>query len=104
MGKSIEHLNAIGIDNILKHNKALNSILEKELKDRGAIPLILASERSSILSMYFPDRDSEVIARKLNDAKIYVSFRNTIRVSPHLYNDENDIRRTIEIIDTVLNK
>jgi len=25
-------------------------------------------------------------------------------VSPHLYNDENDIRRTIEIIDTVLNK
>jgi len=54
--------------------------------------------------MYFPDRNSEVIAKELNDAKIYVSFRNTIRVSPHLYNDENDIRRTIEIIDTVLNK
>lgn len=104
LGKSIEHLNAIGIDNILKHNKALNSILEKELTDRGAVPLISVSERSSILSMYFPDRDSEVIARELNEAKVYVSFRNTIRVSPHLYNDENDIRRTIEVIDTVLNK
>jgi selenocysteine lyase/cysteine desulfurase len=104
LGKSIEHLNAIGIDNILKHNMALNSILEKELIDRGAVPLVSESERSSILSMYFPDRNSEVIARELNEAKIYVSFRNTIRVSPHLYNDENDIRRTIEIIDTVLNK
>jgi selenocysteine lyase/cysteine desulfurase len=102
LGKSIEHLNAVGIDNILKHNMALNSILEKELKERGAIPLISESERSSILSMYFPDRNSEVIAKKLNDAKIYVSFRNTIRVSPHLYNDENDIHRTVEIIDTVL--
>jgi selenocysteine lyase/cysteine desulfurase len=104
LGKAIEHLNAIGIDNILKHNKALNSILEKELIDRGAVPLVSDSERSSILSMYFPDRNSEVIAKELNEAKIYVSFRNTIRVSPHLYNDENDIRRTVEIIDTVLNK
>ena len=104
LGKSIEHLNAIGIDNILKHNMALNSILEKELTDRGAVSLISESERSSILSMYFPDRDSEVIARELNEAKIYVSFRNTIRVSPHLYNDENDILRTVEIIDAVLNR
>jgi selenocysteine lyase/cysteine desulfurase len=72
--------------------------------DRGAIALVSESERSSILSMYFPDRNSEVIAKELNNAKIYVSFRNTIRVSPHLYNDENDIGRTIEIIDTVLNK
>jgi len=104
LAKSIEHLNAVGIDSILKHNMALNSIMEKELRDRGAVPLISESERSSILSMYFPDRNSEVIAKELNDAKIYVSFRNSIRVSPHLYNDENDIRRTIEIIDTVLNK
>jgi cysteine desulfurase/selenocysteine lyase len=104
LGKSIEHLNAVGIENILKHNMALNSILEKELIERGAVPLVSESERSSILSMYFPDRNSEVIAKELNKAKIYVSFRNTIRVSPHLYNDENDIGRTIEIIDTVLNK
>jgi len=104
LGKSIEHLNTVGIDNILKHNMALNSILEKELRDRGAVPLISESERSSILSMYFPDQNSEVIARELNDARIYVSFRNTIRVSPHLYNDENDIRKVIEVIDTILNK
>lgn len=104
LGKSIEHLNAIGIDNILSHNMALNSMLENELTDRGAVPLISKSERSSILSMYFPGRDSEVIAKELNDAKVFVSFRNTIRVSPHLYNDENDIARTIEVIDAVLNR
>jgi cysteine desulfurase / selenocysteine lyase len=104
LGKSIEHLNAIGIDNILNHNMALNSILEKELTDRGAVSLISESERSSILSMHFPGRNSELIARELNEAKVYVSFRNTIRVSPHLYNDENDIHRTIEIIDAVLKK
>ncbi len=52
--------------------------------------------------MYFPGRDSEKLAKKLEDEKVFVSFRDSIRVSPHPYNDEDDIRRMIEVMDAVL--
>jgi selenocysteine lyase/cysteine desulfurase len=52
--------------------------------------------------MYFPGKDSEKLAQKLQDEQGFVSFRDSIRISPHLYNDENDIGRMIEVMDTVL--
>ena len=102
LAKAIEHLNHVGIDKILEHNMALNAVLEEELAKRGAVTLTPDDGRSSTLSMYFPGKDSEKLAQKLEDEKVFVSFRDSIRVSPHLYNDENDIRRMIEVMDTVL--
>lgn len=104
LAQAIAHLNDIGVNNILKHNMALNAILENEMLKRGAVPLIPKSERSSILSMYFPDQDSEFIAQRLNDSNVFVSFRNTLRISPHLYNNEHDIERSIEVLDNIFNK
>jgi selenocysteine lyase/cysteine desulfurase len=38
------------------------------------------------------NRDSALLAKKLQQQKIYISFRGTmIRVAPHLHNDETDI-------------
>jgi selenocysteine lyase/cysteine desulfurase len=48
--------------------------------------------------------NSEEIIRRLNNAKVIVSFREQVRRSPHIYNNENDIGKLIEVFDKVTRK
>ena len=100
--RSVEHLLAIGIENIFAHNKDLADQLIDGLRRRGAeiVPDLPLGERCSIVSARFPDRDSASLARHLNANRVVVSPRGEIvRFSPHLYNDAADIERALLEID-----
>jgi selenocysteine lyase/cysteine desulfurase len=48
------------------------------------------------LGLVFPDGVPEGTAQKLAEAKIFVSVRGrSVRVTPHLYNDEEDLERLL---------
>ena len=106
LSKAIKFLTDIGIEKINFHNLSLVDILVKELGARGANILLSGSDsqRSSILPVDFPHKKPEDIIKLLNAEKIIVSHRGFVRISPHLYNDENDIMQLIEVIDRILLK
>lgn len=104
LARAVEYLNTVGIERIYAHNLVLVDRLATELQARGGQLLLPPNDanRTSILSVAFPGQSPEEIARKLGAANVIVSVRDAIRISPHLYNDENDIDRLIQVIDDVV--
>ncbi len=105
LAESVRYLASIGADQILAHNMQLSDLLRVELIERGARILSPTTERerSSILSVDFPKQDTRRIAERLNNENVILSYRmGAIRISPHLYNEKNDIDRLITILDRIL--
>jgi selenocysteine lyase/cysteine desulfurase len=43
------------------------------------------------------------LAKRLKDNKTFVTVRGTkMRITPHVYNEEQDIRRLFELVDSLL--
>jgi selenocysteine lyase/cysteine desulfurase len=103
--KSIEYLLSIGIESIFTHTRNLADTLSEGLANRG-IEIVSPEaddERTAILAVRFPNKDSAQIANFLNSNNVVVSKRGEfVRFSPHLYNETGDIGKTLELIDTLL--
>jgi len=96
----------IGIDNISHHNIKLLDLLIGYLKDSGSYRIVSPLEmarRSSILS--FTCDNPEHVYKQLNDNRIVTSYREgAIRVSPHFYNNLDDIELLIEVLRKIENE
>jgi len=104
LARAVEYLNAVGIERIYAHNLALVDMLASELRGRGGQVQLPKDEagRSSILSVAFPGQDPGQIAARLGEANVIVSVRDSIRISPHLYNDEEDVDGLVQALDKVI--
>jgi selenocysteine lyase/cysteine desulfurase len=104
LARAVEYLNDVGIDRIYAHNLALVDRLASELQARGGQVQLPEDQsgRTSILAVSFLGRDPGELAARLGKADVIVSVRDSIRISPHLYNDEGDIERFVEVLDDVL--
>ena len=102
---SIEYLLGVGIKTIFTHTRNLADELREGLAQRG-IEIVSPSgddERTAILAVRFPDKDSGQVANILNSNNVVVSKRGEfVRFSPHLYNSQADIAKTIDLIDRIL--
>jgi len=91
-----------GIKNIERHNRKLLKLLIDYLSSSSGYELKSCLEKkhlSSIIS--FTGRGIERLYRRLRPKKIIASLRQGgIRVSPHLYNNESEIERLIEVLET----
>ena len=99
MNKSFELLLETGIDNIERHVLQLVDYATERIKDKGY----------SILSNFAPQNRSGILTFGGNDIQtkydnlirnnIIVSFRkNWIRISPHLYNNKEDIDQMLDLL------
>ncbi len=89
MQASIEMMLEIGPDLIEQRVLQLADQVRATLRDCGAT---VASHRSPIVAGQFPGRDAAALARSLQDRRVLVSARHgMLRVSPHLYNNEQDL-------------
>lgn len=90
----------LGIANIQKHNHALIDRLAKYIRSNPYYRITCSMEpkhRSSIFT-FACDRGPELY-KELTKNKIILSQREgSIRVSVHLFNDESDIERLIEVL------
>jgi cysteine desulfurase/selenocysteine lyase len=99
MNSSLQLLSQIGIKNIEKHNSKLLDMLINYLNNS---PYQIKSSlerkhRSSILS--FSGENIRKLYEKLINNKILVSFREgAIRIAPHFYNSEEEMRKLIELL------
>jgi selenocysteine lyase/cysteine desulfurase len=103
--KSMEYLLDVGIESIFSYTRNLADMLREGLTQRG-VEIVSPSndeERTAILAVRFPNRDSAQVAGFLNSNEVVVSKRGEyVRFSPHLYNEPADIEKTLELIDTML--
>jgi selenocysteine lyase/cysteine desulfurase len=92
---AIEYITRIGIEQIEKRILYITEYLVEKLRELNVeiiSPLDEEKGRSGII--VFKERNAQDIIRKLERRRIMVSARGDgIRVSPHFYNNENDIDR-----------
>jgi selenocysteine lyase/cysteine desulfurase len=102
MEASLEFLLRVGVETVAMHNERLiRSLIERLPRDSCVLaspadprhrgPYVCVAARK-------PERTKELY-EKLRQAQIYVSLReNALRISPHLYNTEQDIARLISVL------
>jgi selenocysteine lyase/cysteine desulfurase len=99
---AVEYISKIGITHIERRILDLTSYLVQKLRKLNLdiiSPLEEEKSRSGII--VFKMHDAEEIVRKLEEKRIIVSARGGgIRVSPHFYNNEEDIDKLIQALRT----
>jgi selenocysteine lyase/cysteine desulfurase len=62
-------------------------------------PLAHRRERSGIICFRHPQLELAALAKRLHAAGVLVSLRgDVIRVSPHFYNNEQDLDRLLDVL------
>ena len=104
---ALERIREIGVENVAVDLLRKRSRLVPALQAKGFAVLnaeTRAENASGIVSFYQPGQDLAALHRKLADAGIVTSLRtnrqeqNYIRLSPHFYNTDAELQRTLELI------
>jgi cysteine desulfurase/selenocysteine lyase len=99
MHSSLQLLTEVGIGNIRRHTLALLDLLVDALEHKGyrITSSLDPGHRSSILS--FSGTDIPQLFERLTQNQVKVSLREgSIRVSPHFYNNRDDLGRLIDLL------
>lgn len=98
---SLEFLEGVSVKTVSGHCRRLLQFLEQGLRAQGyrLSAAALPGHQSSILCFSAASgAETAQLHQKLEASRVAVSLRHgMIRVSPHLYNDEGDIERLLEI-------
>ena len=101
LGAAIRLLNEAGLKRVNQRILFLNNLLVQGLQDRkiDIVSSLSTHERSGILS-FLPERDPEALLTFLKKRNIIVSVRNgMVRLSPHFYNNSDDVALFFEGLD-----
>ena len=112
---SLRYVLRIGISNIYKKNKKLSNIFRDEISKINDIVIHEASEenmRSSMVCFSFKKNNNnkvKFLVEKLQEKGIIlaereIGLKKIVRASPHFYNTENEITKTINEIKSILVK
>ena len=95
---SLEFVNNLGVDNIRQHNLNLCEKIISSLTQGELISPADANCRSGTLIIHFGERHQQ-ITEILRDQGVQFDSRSKgIRLSPHIYNSENQINTLIQLI------
>lgn len=99
--KAIEYIKDIGVENIESYVLNITRKLMEKLNDLGAKILTPydREKRAGIVTVRFDKMDYNRTVEELAKEKIIVSKRmNALRISPHIYNTEEEIEKIIQSI------
>ena len=102
LGAAMDLLQDVGIENIYLNVLNITNLLLQGLMDRDVriMTPVGLGERSGILS-FIPSSNPKSLFNFLAGKKIMVSLRdNMIRLSPHFYNNGDDVRIFFEALDS----
>ena len=97
----------VGVENIAAELLRKRVWLVPELQKRGYTvlnPTPTPENTGSIISFFANDREMPALHRKMTEAGIIASLRmdrsgqNYIRISPHYYNTDEELRRVLELL------
>jgi selenocysteine lyase/cysteine desulfurase len=96
-GAALEQLLEWGVADIAQTLGALTAGIAERLAPRGIIALPPDRRAPHYLSVRFPGGLPGGIAERLAAADVHVSLRGeSMRITPHLYNNEADVERLVE--------
>jgi selenocysteine lyase/cysteine desulfurase len=98
---ALDYLGGLGIENIERHNLALVAKLRSGLAQRGVKFYTPEGNRSPILSFLIDDE--KTFGRQMKENRIHITARRHkeahVRVSPHFYNNEEDLEVFLDAFD-----
>ncbi len=98
---ALDQILAWGVPAISDHVAALTDAVEQGARDLGLAPVPAAVRLPHIVGVRMPGGVPPELGERLAAAKVYVSVRgDSIRVSPHVYNDADDVARLFEVLAT----
>jgi len=92
-----------GVERVARDVGALTDCIAREVRSLGCL---VADERERVrhmLGVQLPGGLPADLADRLASARVFVSIRgDSIRVAPHLYNDERDVERFVSVLGAAL--
>ena len=96
--ESLRIINRFGIKNIETHNRKLREFFVQRITQKGC-ETILNEKSTSIVPFKSPNMDSRELKKKLHEKKVILSLRNGyIRAAFHFINDQEEVKRFIDLI------
>jgi selenocysteine lyase/cysteine desulfurase len=102
---SIELIQSWGVDQVRERLAGLTASIADGIAERGLPVELLRSDQRAphILSVGFPGGMPADLAERLALQDVYAAPRlGRLRLSPHVYNDEQDCARLVEVLSEVL--
>jgi selenocysteine lyase/cysteine desulfurase len=98
--KAIAQVNRWGVENVQEYCRAITEPALAALREKGFLIEDLPNRGAHLFGIrHSRALDPEKVKVRLNKFKVHVSVRGTaIRVSPHVYNDEEDLNRLVKIL------
>ncbi|HXE31173.1 MAG TPA: aminotransferase class V-fold PLP-dependent enzyme [Terriglobales bacterium] len=95
---SLGYIQSIGVAAIQQHRQALIDRLQQELPRRGFLPLTPQPSRGPVAAFAYRDAPAR-LGPRLRQAGITITmYDHMIRISPSVYNDEDDIERLLRAL------
>lgn len=110
LGNAASYLTLLGVENVMKRNRALAAFLLERLDDFPEIVLLSPREEqvsSGIVGFTFPGLDADALVKYAWERNILIKTRNlgagmpsrkSIRVSLHFFNTEEEILRLVRCL------
>jgi selenocysteine lyase/cysteine desulfurase len=90
-----------GVENVSATIGVLTALVEREAKDRGVEAIPAKMRARHMIGLKLGSGFPEDLAAQLAAQNVFVSVRSeSVRVSPHLYNTEEDINRLFAALST----
>jgi len=100
---SLDYINRIGMDAIEQRNLKLVQMLRERLQFHKVTFFTPEENRSPILTFF--SENEQVFGKKMKENKIFITARRRkkgqIRVSPHFYNNEEDIEAFMRVFSSI---
>lgn len=101
LGEALDLLVACGLERVWERVRGLVDEAVEGLRRRGyeVLTPLAPAERSGILLFRSPRWSAEEVARRLRQARVVCAVRGGgVRISPHCYNNEEDMARFLEAL------
>ncbi len=100
--KSLELLQSWGSAAVYERLTHLNRLIWQQAEQRSFIGPIESLRAAHISVVELGDRFRDDLARRLKENKTFVTVRGTkMRITPHVYNEDKDIVRLFDLIETL---
>lgn len=100
---SLDYINRIGMDAIEQRNLKLVQMLREHLRSHKVAFFTPEENRSPILTFYTDNE--QFIGKKMKESKIFITARRKkrghVRMSPHFYNNEEDIEAFMHAFSSI---
>jgi selenocysteine lyase/cysteine desulfurase len=94
-----------GVDEIQSALRTLTRRIAERARELGLEVPAESRRAGHLLGLRLGDRDPQRLAAALRASQVHVSVRgSSIRVSPHVYNDSDDIDRFLEVLEMTLRR